>query len=60
MKDKLDENMDVRLMDLLAARGHDAATVVGQRLTGTEDDGIYSVCRDEGRVLVTLDGTTKR
>ncbi len=55
MRVKLDENLDVRLADLLMARGHETATVVSQALTGWDDDAIYAVCRDEGRVLVTLD-----
>jgi hypothetical protein len=37
MRVKLDENMDPSLADWLSARGHDAATVRGQGLSGTDD-----------------------
>jgi len=30
-------------------------TIAEQRLAGAPDERIYEVCRDEGRVLVTLD-----
>jgi predicted nuclease of predicted toxin-antitoxin system len=55
MRVKLNENLDVRLADLLMARGHQTATVVSQALTGRDDEVIYTVCRNEGCVLVTLD-----
>ena len=29
--------------------------IVEQRLAGTDDERVYEVCRDEGRMLVTLD-----
>jgi predicted nuclease of predicted toxin-antitoxin system len=55
MKLKIDENLPVEVAEALQAAGHDAATVHGQRLTGRPDLDVAGACRDEGRVLVTLD-----
>ena len=55
MKFKIDENLPVEVGELLRAAGHDAVTVVGQDLGGWADPDIASVCRREGRALVTLD-----
>lgn len=55
MKFKLDENLGSLGRPLLEAHGHDVATVAEQQLSGAEDASIYEVCRNEGRVLVTLD-----
>ena len=55
MKIKLDENLAALGKALLEADGHDVMTVYEQQLSGTPDTRIYDVCRDEGRVLVTLD-----
>lgn len=55
MKFRLDENLGLLGKTLLEAEGHDVMTVVEQRLSGAKDANIYGVCRDEGRVLVTLD-----
>jgi predicted nuclease of predicted toxin-antitoxin system len=55
MRIKLDENFDVRLVPLLAAQGHEVDTVPSEGLSGTDDDGIYAVCRANGRVLITFD-----
>ncbi|MDE2727020.1 MAG: DUF5615 family PIN-like protein [Gemmatimonadota bacterium] len=55
MKFKLDENMPVALVGLLADAGHDAVTVSDQRMTGASDPRIALACRTEGRTLVTLD-----
>ena len=55
MKFKLDENLGNLGKFLLEADGHDVLTVAEQQLSGAEDAHIYDVCREEGRVLVTLD-----
>lgn len=55
MKFKLDENIGALGKSLLEADGHDVMTVTQQKLNGASDDLIYQVCRDEERVLVTLD-----
>jgi predicted nuclease of predicted toxin-antitoxin system len=55
MKLKLDENLDERLADRIAASGHDVSTVRRQELSGATDDVIYRVCKEEGRAIVTLD-----
>ncbi len=55
MKFKTDENLPTEAADLLRAAGHEAVTVGEQRLSGSVDTTIGSVCQREGRVLVTLD-----
>jgi predicted nuclease of predicted toxin-antitoxin system len=55
MKFKTDENLPNEAAVLLCAAGHDAVTVGEQRLSGSVDTTIGSVCQREGRVLVTFD-----
>ena len=55
MKIKLDENLGLLGKSLLEAEGHDVLTIVDQRMMGAVDERVYEVCRDDGRVLVTLD-----
>jgi predicted nuclease of predicted toxin-antitoxin system len=55
MRIKLDENMDVRLVPLLAAAGHDVDIARSEGLSGSDDDIIFQACLTTGRVLMTLD-----
>jgi len=55
MRIKLDENLGPLGKTLLEAEGHNVMTIAEQQLSGATDASIYEVCRDEGRVLVTLD-----
>ena len=55
MRFKLDENLDVRLVPLVAEGGHDVATIHQENLTGSDDGRIYEACVQERRILVTLD-----
>jgi len=55
MKFKLDENLGALGRGLLEADGHDVMTVAEQKLSGSTDDQLYQVCRDEARILITLD-----
>src|SRR5580704_6374076 len=55
MKIKLDENLGLLGKSLLEAEGHDVMTIIDQQMAGAQDERVYQVCRDEGRVLVTLD-----
>jgi predicted nuclease of predicted toxin-antitoxin system len=55
MKIKFDENIDVRLVPVLAADGHDVDTVSSEGLAGSDDDAVYTASRSNGRVLITLD-----
>ena len=54
MKYKLDENIGMRGVQLLANAGHDVATVYDQSLGGTPDDNLFEVCVAEKRTLITL------
>ena len=55
MRFKLDENLPNEMAELFAEAGHDAATVLGQRMSGTEDSDLAAICLGEGRTLMTLD-----
>ena len=55
MKFKLDENLGHRWQALFSKAGHEADTVLDERMSGASDQSIYEVCRKERRCLVTLD-----
>ena len=55
MRFKIDENLHPDAASTFRARGHDALTVRDQGMRGFPDSGIASVCRAEGRGIVTLD-----
>jgi predicted nuclease of predicted toxin-antitoxin system len=55
MRFKIDENLHDELAALFVAAGHDAHTVYDEGLRGSHDETIAERCRNEGRVLVTLD-----
>jgi predicted nuclease of predicted toxin-antitoxin system len=55
VKFKADENLPVEVVALFRTAGHDAFTVVEQRLQGQADSRIIDICRREDRVLLTLD-----
>jgi predicted nuclease of predicted toxin-antitoxin system len=55
MKFKVDENLPTEARDDLCDAGHDAVTVADQHLAGQPDVQVASVCRTEGRALLTLD-----
>ncbi len=52
---KLDEDLQTDVADVLRSAGHDVRTVAEQGLTGTPDDGLWSVVQQERRCLVTSD-----
>jgi len=55
VKFKLDENLAERHCLALEAVGHDVSTVKRQGISGATDSELFSICRREERVLVTLD-----
>lgn len=55
MKFKLDENLPVEAATLLREAGHDALTVLDQRMGGQADEMVMRVCDREMRALITLD-----
>lgn len=55
MRFKVDENLPVEVAQLLHEAGHEAATVLDQRLGGREDQALTTLCQQEARALVPLD-----
>ncbi len=55
MKFKLDENLGTTAVCAFEDAGHDTSTVRRQELAGADDGRVLQVCRDEQRILVTLD-----
>lgn len=55
MRLKIDENLHDDVAALFIAAGHDVHTVYGEGLRGSPDNSIAERCRNEDRVLVTLD-----
>jgi predicted nuclease of predicted toxin-antitoxin system len=55
VKIRLDENLGSLGKPLLETDGHDVMTVAEQQMSGAADEHLHRHCRDEGRVLVTLD-----
>lgn len=52
---KIDENLPIEIGVLLIDAGHDAKTVNEQQLQGTKDSDLINLCKNENRVLITLD-----
>ena len=52
---KLGENMPNEVAALLREAGHDVRSALDQQLGGGSDEGLSRACRQEARVLVTLD-----
>ena len=55
MRLKLDENLPSELARLFIEAGHDAVTILDQEIGGATDAIVTSVCRSEGRTIVTMD-----
>ena len=51
----LDENLPRAAELLLRGAGYDVATVIDDDMRGADDRSVLHACRDQGRVLVTLD-----
>ena len=55
MRAKLDESMPNEAAEALPTAGWECDTVHDEGLSGADDARVASACRDEGRVLFTLD-----
>lgn len=55
MKFKIDENLPAEFASIFREATFEAHTVTDERLSGTEDSRLFDRCREENRVLVTLD-----
>lgn len=55
MRFKIDENLPAELVSRFQMAGHDAISVLGQKLGGAPDKLIADVCRSENRAFITLD-----
>lgn len=52
---KVDENLPVEVTEYLQNAGFDAMNVQDQNMVGSTDATLARVCREEKRVIVTLD-----
>jgi predicted nuclease of predicted toxin-antitoxin system len=50
---KIDENLPAEAGEVLRDAGHDAVSVLDQRLGGRADADIAAVCKAESRALVS-------
>lgn len=55
MKIKLDENMPVSLVAVLAELGHDIDTVQSEGIAGTDDDCVWKASQQAERFFITQD-----
>ena len=55
MKIKLDENLGNRGKNIFLQYGFDVLTVYDQNLQSSSDDKLIQICKEEKRILVTLD-----
>ena len=55
MNFKIDENLPKEICRFFQEEGHDALTVLDERLGGHPDCEIANVCKKEFRILITLD-----
>jgi predicted nuclease of predicted toxin-antitoxin system len=55
MRAKLDENLPVEAVNLFEEHGWECHTVADEELVGAADSNIADACRNERRVLITLD-----
>ncbi len=58
MRLKLDENLPSEAVEILREAGHDAESVLDERLGGSSDPDIARVCGREDRSLITLDAVS--
>jgi len=52
---KVDENLPLEATKILAGAGHDAVTVLDQKMGGRSDLDVIAACTHEARALITLD-----
>lgn len=55
MKFKIDENLPIEVKSVLSQYGYDAETVYDEGISGTSDDNIFLICKNESRILITID-----
>lgn len=55
MRFKIDENLPEDVASILEGAGYDAVTVLRQKLGGSDDARIAQICKDENRILMTVD-----
>lgn len=55
MRFKTDENLPDEFAEALRNAGWDALSVVQQKLSGSMDPQLASICHAESRILITLD-----
>lgn len=53
---KVDEELPIEVARRLNDAGHDALSVLDQKMGGASEEAIAGICRGESRILITLDG----
>ena len=51
---KLDENLPIEAKNLFIREGFDTETVYDENLNGCSDNVLFSRCKQEKRILITL------
>lgn len=54
-KIKLDENFPPSFLALFQNEIIDASSVHAQRISGSDDDSLFKICKEEKRTIVTFD-----
>jgi predicted nuclease of predicted toxin-antitoxin system len=55
VKFKLNESLGTSAVRAFEDAGHDTSSIHRQSLAGAQDGHVFRICRDEQRILVTLD-----
>ena len=54
-KIKLDENFPASFVKFFPSETIDASSVLHQKISGTDDDNLFEICKKENRTIVTFD-----
>jgi len=55
MKFKVDENLPAEVAEILAQHGHDASTVLDEKVGGGQDQDLAAISQRERRAIITVD-----
>jgi predicted nuclease of predicted toxin-antitoxin system len=52
---KLDENIPLKLGNIIKIKGHSVSSVFSENISGIDDKSLLKICKDENYILITLD-----